>query len=401
MKNYGLVEHIHEVTAYYLGGKNVPWIPYNPSGNWENWLPKYENQTTKLGEETSGCTVWASQNQLETLYKFIYGIEPNYSERFTYLQVPVRPGSGANPQDTFETIRKTGLVDDGELPMTDSLLDYLDTSDLTPSLTAKGLNWLQNHEYMHEWLWKERPQNYMDVIKEALETSPIAVSVSAWQEEVDQWGNLVYVSRLPRGNNHLCLLFKFDEQGYPWVFDSYDHSKKRLAKDHLINRAKRIFINKKTRSAMPLHIKILKSVVNRLMNKKTLVDVVTQNLGKDVTPYGVDNEVACAETLSTLLNLAYGNVPLEVSTIKLDRWLSNPQNGFTRVLDPIEGDVIISPTQGTRIGHCGVVMENDLIASNNSFGINKGKLTKNYTLIAWKKYYENQLKLETHYYRKS
>lgn len=73
MKNYGIVEDIlRDVDEYVLGQSKIPYVPFNESGDWEQWLPKYENQTTKLGDETSGCTVWCALNQIETMEKFLY-----------------------------------------------------------------------------------------------------------------------------------------------------------------------------------------------------------------------------------------------------------------------------------------------------------------------------------------
>jgi hypothetical protein len=393
---YGLEEQLQELTAYILGGTKVPFIPYQEDGNWEEFLPRYENQTTRAGQETSGCTVWGSQNQIEALHKRLYKDEPNYSERFTYLNVPVTPGRGTDPQNTYEAIRKHGLVDERDLPMTDSLEDYLDVSGITGSLRAKGQNWLVKHDYMHEWLWTQRPANYMDVLKEALKTSPLGVSVSAWNREGD-----VYVS-YGSVNNHFCLLYKIDDEGYPWVFDSYDHSKKKLSKDHNIRRAKRIWINKRTVPAMKMHIKLLQDILKALnIMKPTLLDVCNANLGKDASPMDVaDDSLACVDTATTILRQIRPETPHMVSTIQFDAYLANPASKYVRVDVPQPEDIIISPTQGKRTGHVGFFMEDGVIASNNSFGINKGKFTKNYTLSIWKRRYKDTLGLNVFIYRK-
>lgn len=395
---YGLREDLEEFKAYVLGGSKVPYIYYKEDGNWEAFLPAYENQTTRLSkEETSGCTVHGSQNQVETFLKFLTGVEANYSERFTYLMVPVSPQRGADPQDTHEAIRKHGLVEERFLPMADTLEEYLDTSDITGSLKAKALNWLERYDYRHEWLWNSpsnRPENYIDILKDALKTSPIAVSVSAWRKEGD-----VYVST-GNVNNHYCLLYTIDNEGYPWVFDSYDHSKKKLAKDHNIRRAKRIWINPKIKSGARKHIGVLQAIVNRLMNKKTLLDICDDNIGRDVTPLdNTPDEVACAEVVTTILRAVYPEVPKEVSTIRLDKWLSSSKT-FVRILDPEPGAIIISPTASPdRVGHVGFCMADGTIASNTSYGVNKGKFIKNYTPQTWKERYQKKLGLEVHLYK--
>jgi hypothetical protein len=98
MKNFGLQTGIQELEAFILGLSQMPHIPYNESADWEKYLPTYENQTTQTGQETSGCTVWGAQNQIETFIKGVYGRDKNFSERFTYLLVPIEPSKGTDPQ---------------------------------------------------------------------------------------------------------------------------------------------------------------------------------------------------------------------------------------------------------------------------------------------------------------
>jgi hypothetical protein len=383
MKDFGLVEELRSITDYVFGQYQMPIIPYVEDGNWEKWLPQYENQTTKVGDETSGCTVWGTLNAVETFMKRVYGHEPNYSERFTYLNVPIDPKRGADPHRTCETVRKFGVIDERDMPMTRTLQEYLSTADLTEKEYKKGTKWLENHDFKHEWLWSSRPANYIEVLKESLKTSPIGVSVSAWNM-VDgvfvSYGNV---------NNHWCMLYKIDDEGYPWVFDSYDHTKKKLSKDHNIRRAKRFWIHRKTYSAMRRHIGILEKIVKMLSQKKTLLDVCKANLGNDASPKDVaDDEVACAETVTTLLRQVYPEVPIITGTWTLYEYLNNPKNGFKKVTEPKAETIIISPTgSGRGVGHTGIFDEQGLIMSNNSFGLLRGKFTQNYTLPLWQSRY--------------
>ena len=392
--NYGLIEGLQELGAYIQGQGKVPWIPFNEQKNWEDSLPRYENQTTRLGAETSGCTVHGSQNQEETLEKFLYGGEPNYSERYTYNLVPINPRQGADPHNTHMTIARHGLISERDLPMTDSLDEYTDREKITGSLLAKGQYWLSKHDYRHEYLWTTRPDNYMEVLEEALATSPIAVSVTAWRLK-----DGVYVSD-SGGNNHYCLLYKF-EDGYPWVFDSYDHSKKKLSKDHNIRRAKRIFLNKKTRSGSRTLLKILQEYVRILSMKPSLYTVAKKYLGVDVTPQdAVVDELACASTLTTLMREVYPETPHITGTWTLMEWL-NTSPKWKKVEQPESGDIIISPTgYGRGIGHCGVVMEDGIIASNNSYGVYAGKFTENYTMQSWQNRYGVKQSLPIVFFRR-
>src|SRR3990167_4449378 len=63
---------------------------HRPDSKWPVVL--YEPQAEKY--ETSGCTIWGSQNQIEIFIKEVFGFEPNYLEQFNYNDVGVNhPGS--------------------------------------------------------------------------------------------------------------------------------------------------------------------------------------------------------------------------------------------------------------------------------------------------------------------
>ncbi len=396
---YGLLEDLQEFTAYILGKSVVPYIYYNESGNWEEYLPKFEKQRTDDNSETSACTVFASINQIETFIRMVYGYEPNYSERFIYNLVPVNPAHGADPQATHETIRANGLIDEQDLPMTHMLSDYTDKSDITGSLRAKGQLWLKKHDYKHEWLWStgQRPENYIEVLRDALKTSPIAVSVSAWNKVGD-----VYVSNQGSVNNHYCLLYAIDDEGYPLIYDTYEYNKKKLSKDHNIRRAKRIWIGEQTKSSMRRHISLLELILNKLMSKKTLLQVCQEALGTDASPEdAASDDVGCVDTVTTLLRLVRPETPHMLSTARFNEWLKDPKNGYEPVLDGIQSeDIIISPTTGAVTGHVGIIMNDGLIGSNNSAGPNKGRFTQNYTMNSWMSYFRMKRKLSVYIYRK-
>ena len=378
--NYGLLENkIQDIRDYVLGASKMPFISYREDGDWSNALPKYENQTTENGQETSGCGVWGTQNQMEMFEKGVYGVEPNYSERYTYLLSGVRPAYGIDPNLVYETIRHQGVVDEKELPMKDTLPQYLDKTDITGSLLAKGQNWLYKNELQHEWLWKTnaRPSEWRQVLRDALTTSPVAVSVTAWRQE-----NGVYVSG-QGGNNHWCVLYKIDDAGLMYVFDSYNHSTKILHPEHYIRRAKRIWINKKDKRGSEITLAIIQKFLNKLLMKPSLLDVCEAHIGTDASPSDLaPDELGCAETVSTLLRKVYPNVPIITGTWTLWDWLNKPQNGFQRVFEPSPGTIIISPTIPGKPfpGHAGIFLEDGVIASNDS---RTGKFIKNYTLGTW------------------
>ncbi len=381
---------------YMYGSSSVPQVPYQEDGNWEAFLPKYEPQAEDY--ETHGCTVWGAQNQLEILYKRIYGKEMNFSERFTYLLSGVNPGYGGDPQRPYESIRNNGVVFQDDLPVPDSLEEFLTPKPMNKSLLAKGEYWKGRHDFRHEWVWYLPPataEERIKILKEALQLSPLGVSVSAWHREGD-----IYVDN-NRPNNHWCVLYKIDDQGM-WVMDSYDHYKKCLGFDHEIARVKRIWINRKTKSALVRHRNILQVILDRLMQKETIVDVANRYIGKDASPQQLaDSEVACAESVSYIYKQVYKDFPMILGTWTLRDHLTKPTSNFIELKEPVEGCIVLSATgtgkRGT-VGHTGIYMGNDLIASNNSLGLNKGKFTVNYTLATWKERYVDKQGMEMRYF---
>lgn len=387
--NYGLLEGIRDARDYIFGASKLPRIVYQPNGDWEFALPKYEAQADYF--ETNGCTVWGTQNQIETFYKGVYGIEPNYSERFTYLLTPIDPQYGSDPQKVYECIRKDGLVGNDLFPIVRSKDEFLDTTKITTSLRKKGQEWLGRHELKHEWLWNARPDNALEVMKEALLMSPLGVSVYAWHEKDGK-----YIDNGQR-NNHWCMCYRIDDEGIH-VFDSYDHSKKVLALDHKIARAKRIWLHRNTIPAMKKQVGVLQLILNVLMQKKTLTQVVEEHIGIDVTPVdAVSDEVACAEVTTTLLKKAGIKIPVISGTWTLWKYLT-PANGWVLCAEPEPECIIISPTGSVpkSIGHVGIILENNVIASNDS---RTGKLLKNYTVETWHERYAKKLGMPVYYYK--
>ena len=237
--NHGFNEEdvVIEQEAYILGSTSkLPNIVYREDSQWPEVA--YEPQASKY--ETSGCTVWGSETQIEMFTKAVYGVEPNYDERFTYLNANVTL-RGANPQDVYESIRHDGLIDNEPLPETYD--EFSDRAYLTPQRIKSGQEWKdKKFELYHHWL----DNTSKETIVEELKYSPIGLSVTAWYQ--DEEG--LYESR-GQMNTHWCVCFGYlkEWKGKPGIylkiFDSYDHSVKILHPDHRIAFAKRIFLRKR------------------------------------------------------------------------------------------------------------------------------------------------------------
>ena len=107
-------------------------------------------------------------------------------------------------------------------------------------------------------------------------------------------------------------------------------------------------------------------------------------LGKDASPTNqAPPELACAESVSFLINECFGDFPRTVSTTELASKLkSHPK--FKGTLDLLPGNVIVSPTGmgNGKIpnGHTGIFGEKGKIMSNQS---STGKWEQNYDVNSW------------------
>ena len=170
------------------------------------------------------CTVYGTLNAIETMFKRIFNVEENYSERYTGVLAGTTQG-GNSPHKVAETIRKTGVIADRLLPFQPDINEwdeFYSPKPMDPTLQEIGTGWLRAFDFKHEWVFTPSmnltPKQKAEKIREALKYSPVAVSVSAWRQKGD-----VYVKDVGEPDNHWCMLYAPD-----MVFDSYDNTKKRL-----------------------------------------------------------------------------------------------------------------------------------------------------------------------------
>lgn len=384
--NYGLRPNLIEEI---LGLRYLPRIPYT-DGDWEAYLPKYEAQAENW--ESCGCTVWGTQNGIETFLKRVEGVEHNFSERYNILLRDIGC-PGADPRTMLNSVIEDGLVETKDFPSPDDRAAFYSKDDLTGSLKAKGINWALNYDF--EWKelwWGKRPLNWRDLIAEHLKFSPILISVSAWHRTDDGYDSVV-------PNNHWCMAYKIENE-HIWVFDSYDNSKKKLSKNHIINYAVWFHVTMLFRGGLVRQRSVLQRILSLLFMENTLLEVCESFIGMDASPNdNAPDELGCAETVSTIVNKKYKDFPIITGTWTLNSYLSNPKNGWVRVDNPMPEDIVISPTglgrKGTN-GHTGFVLNNGIIASNDS---RSGKFIKNFTIEVWKDYY-GKLGYPTYFYRK-
>lgn len=256
MKTYGFIKGNIIEEDYIFGGSQVEREVLQANGQWFDFLPEYEPQSTDEFE-TDGCTIYGTENAIEMIMKRKFGINANYSERYIYNLIPIRP-PGGSPQVVAEIIRKGGLIEQADLPMVDTFEQYCTPEPMSEKLIKSGQEWLKKYELKHDYLWKTdiTIAEQHKILKDALQYSPVGISVSAWNLGPDD----TYVDN-GEPNNHWCVCFGYevkDKRFYPLVFDSYDHSIKTLDPNHHIEIAKSYYIT-------PVTTKKKGSLISRLL----------------------------------------------------------------------------------------------------------------------------------------
>ena len=120
-----------------------------------------------------------------------------------------------------------------------------------------------------------------------------------------------------------------------------------------------------------------------MTNGDKIYEIAKNCLGKN---FATNDQLGCAETVNAVVKLALGfEVGGGPSTQAMFEALKY-SNTFKQVIDPICGDIILSPTgQGNYPhGHVGIVAKYGVL-SNDS---NSGKLAEKFTLDSWKNYFQ-------------
>jgi hypothetical protein len=225
MKNFGIRIRKPSVEDYRFGALNETVV--NPSGNWKKYLPVNEHQN--LGLETMACVSFSALNCLEILYKFQYGSEVNFSDRFTAKM------SGTTKRGNWltsvgESIRHDGLVLEKDYPSV-----WTSWNDFYKEVPNEILYKVIKHQVNYEWII---PTN-ADSLFHALKVAPIQVVVHAWENPV----NGIY-QKTHKALNHAVTLVNAVYGEYWEVFDSYDKFIKKLSWDYIINHGFRYSIKK-------------------------------------------------------------------------------------------------------------------------------------------------------------
>jgi hypothetical protein len=241
--NHGLIVDPIQEQDYLFGQLKLPAVILQSDRDWSPYLPSDEYQN-KYGLETYNCTNYGTLNCIEILMDRNFGIEANYSERYTGVETGTVVG-GNSIQKVIETIRKVcGLIPENMLPF-DSFVrtweQYYSPKPMSEDLEKIGQEWLKKYALGHEWIFtlgdgKDR----ISRMKECLQYSPIGITVCAWIYD----DNGFCINPDKETDNHWVVCYGYEDGQYWKIFDSYDNTRKKLDWNYPFGYGKRFTLDK-------------------------------------------------------------------------------------------------------------------------------------------------------------
>lgn len=215
-KNHGYIEEErNRPQDHELGGiASLDYPDIQPDGQWPDFLPSGEQQKIN-GVETNSCMSFATLSGLEILFKKLFDMGVNDSDRYLAIASDTGP-NGNTPTKVLETLRAVaGCIPENLLPFSEdiqSLEAYMSPNPLNKKYYDEGRKWLAKYKFNHAWVSTD-PASMMAGLKK----SPLIISVVAWQEGMGG----IYIKPPGIRDNHATLLIGYREGKYWLIFDSY------------------------------------------------------------------------------------------------------------------------------------------------------------------------------------
>lgn len=405
-KNYGLLLEPLQPEDYVFGSaqslsnKFKARTKLRPDSDWRPWLPVEEPQAPIY--ETNACASFGTNNALEILLRFQYDRTSDFSDRDVAKGSGTDPFAGNSPKRVADFIRTNWALFEQEWPANAAKNVFEFYADVPLELRqlakGRGAEWDFGYEYVNTGSAN---------IREALKYSPLGMSVPAWT--ADQDGKYFRPSGM--NDNHWVAAVAINTLGEIVVFDTYAPYIKTMRADFTPQVAMSYYLTRQIVSEkswvqylIDLVLAVFKPATLLIVPPPTppaptaaqrLADAATAAIGKDVTPDDkIPDEVACVASLVSVIPKDFGlDANLTYTPALLSALKANPK--FKAVLDPQVGTVVVTPTVGTNTGHCGIYVEPNAIASNNSFGPKKGLWTVNYNRLSWRQYFVTKKGLKT------
>lgn len=200
MRNRGVQGREYRGSDYLSGGvSGIPNTVINTRGDWRQFLPVFERQSTRSGFDTMACVTFSALNCLETLHKFRYGSEVNYSDRFIAKESGTTQ-SGNSMSRVGDTIRSIGCVDEDIWPMP-PLPNWTNYYSVIPvDVVAEAQDFLREYTTGYEFLSDVED----DTLRDNLKKGPLQITIGT--EDIER---------------HAIELVYVEPSGIKWVFDHY------------------------------------------------------------------------------------------------------------------------------------------------------------------------------------
>lgn len=131
-------------------------------------------------------------------------------------------------------------------------------------------------------------------------------------------------------------------------------------------------------------------------------------VGTDASPRNnAPNELACAESVSSIIHFVVPGFPVVLSTSDLNALFEKYSNwNEVPASDAGPGDIIIAPTgtggmNGITHGHTEIISENGRLMGNQSFGPHQGKWMEDMTIEEFFDYFKTKGGYDIHIYRRN
>lgn len=179
------------------------WRPYLFDGIYSHQAPSYE---------TNSCVSHGTANALELLRRKQFQYDQDLSDRFIAKTSNTDPARGNTPKNVAEAIRKYFTVFEQEWGTKDALtVDefYKDIPQNLKTLAAgRGAEWEIGYELV---------TNTKLRMREALQYSPLGLSVPAWFEKDGEY----YRPKNQLDTHWVCCIY-MDEKDRLYILDSYE-----------------------------------------------------------------------------------------------------------------------------------------------------------------------------------
>jgi hypothetical protein len=235
-KNYGFKGTGRTMNDWKMGGETgiVPEV-LQESGQWDYYLPAFENQATYF--ETFRCVTFSMFHCWQIILKRKYNEIWDFSERLAAtLNGTTREGNSM--YWVAECARKIyGFVSWLKWPNDEGKTWEEEYKPIPQNLIDLAKANLSELKINYEWVEPCSPNN----LKQALKYSPLQIAIYAFGPKV----NGVYQRIDGHMPNHCVTLYGWDEKGNWKIFDHYLGNEKRLlAPDYIIGYGMKYSITK-------------------------------------------------------------------------------------------------------------------------------------------------------------